>query len=661
MSSPKDPFSEYYQTCGKLGLKNLGNTCYLNSAIQSLSHLPEIINYISSSQFDVDLKNNKELNDNEEEKNKNILYHQFAEAFKNLIFQFWTPQKTQQGNSSSLSEVKYLVPIEFRKALISLFPEFDNNNQQDAHEVLILILDTLSTALNRVKNNGTTILKEIYEDNSLIHPTKSFIFNNSHKAVNDSFIIDTFFGQMKSTIHCFNCNKIINENYDPFSSLELPIPNQYKCLLYFIPIKKNFRPIMLNVMVNDNLQFKDILIKVKEITEYNFKSGTFYWVFDNKLEKIIDEDERCGDLSKRMAFLFLIENSENMKTKFYTELNFKIIEEGEDDPSTNTNITFPRIFPYTLSTNDSTIIYLSIFSELNEYIKSYISNIAHYETQGVTNNSNNNSSSNKEDETLLLNQNYYFTVKSPKIQDKLFKCILCGREDISEFQCDCINSKLTTSTIDFTANSNLREHIEDLNDFYIMSVTINVKSSLLKYKELNRCSDYTQRMRNEIEEINLYNLCDYFFAEEKIVGNYHCDNCGQIKFSLKKQELNCFPKVLILHLKRFSYSIEDRNIINIGKKNDNFIDFKEEIDLGKYNNKGQEGKYKLFSVIYHKGKISSGHYTVICKHFYLGKWMEFDDKTVKVFQNNKSNQNGTNSFLIPKDDGYILFYRKTTN
>ena len=156
-------------------------------------------------------------------------------------------------------------------------------------------------------------------------------------------------------------------------------------------------------------------------------------------------------------------------------------------------------------------------------------------------------------------------------------------------------------------------------------------------------------------------MCDYFFAEEKIVGNYHCDNCGQIKFSLKKQELNCFPKVLILHLKRFSYSIEDRNIINIGKKNDNFIDFKEEIDLGKYNNKGQEGKYKLFSVIYHKGKISSGHYTVICKHFYLGKWMEFDDKTVKVFQNNKSNQNGTNSFLIPKDDGYILFYRKTTN
>ena len=146
----------------------------------------------------------------------------------------------------------------------------------------------------------------------------------------------------------------------------------------------------------------------------------------------------------------------------------------------------------------------------------------------------------------------------------MFKCILCGREDISEFQCDCINSKLITSTIDFTANSNLREHIEDLNDFYIMSVTINVKSSLLKYKELNRCSDYTQRIRNEIEEINLYNLCDYFFAEEKIVGNYHCDNCGQIKFSLKKQELNCFPKVLILHLKRFSYSIEDRNIINIG-------------------------------------------------------------------------------------------------
>ena len=47
--------------------------------------------------------------------------------------------------------------------------------------------------------------------------------------------------------------------------------------------------------------------------------------------------------------------------------------------------------------------------------------------------------------------------------------------------------------------------------------------------------------------------------------------------------------------------------------------------------------------------MSSGHYTAICNHTYIDKWIEFDDKSVSIMPNSK---------FIPKDDGYILFYRK---
>ena len=145
----------------------------------------------------------------------------FAMLFANFIKEMWAESKDT------------INPRDLRNSLIKKYSQFDNNFQQDAHEVLTLILDTLHGQLNRVKNDNQMIIcdEPAYDTSMALAKSLSQVCWNSHNLVNNSFIVDTFFGQLKSSIYCLNCNKTYF-TFDPFSSLGLPIPNVYKILIY---------------------------------------------------------------------------------------------------------------------------------------------------------------------------------------------------------------------------------------------------------------------------------------------------------------------------------------------------------------------------------------------------------------------------------------------
>lgn len=83
------------------------------------------------------------------------------------------------------------------------------------------------------------------------------------------------------------------------------------------------------------------------------------------------------------------------------------------------------------------------------------------------------------------------------------------------------------------------------------------------------------------------------------------------------------PEVLVIHLKRFSYSRYYRD------KLDTNVSFPVEgLDLTRHLHHVDPARapiYDLYAVSYHYGGLGGGHYTAVGKNRLNGKWYKFDD------------------------------------
>jgi len=700
---------------GRIGIKNLGNTCYMNSALQCLGHTRELLNYFISGEYKKDL-----IKQEDKDVESELLYY-FSTYFGDFIHELWSDSR------------EAINPNNLRNTLIKIYPQFDNNFQQDAHEVLTLILDSLHQQLNRVKNDDDKITGDMElffqlsqrENSLMLSKHQSQYFWNSHKILNDSIITDLFFGQLISTIKCLNCFETYN-TFEPFSSLGLSIPNEYKIFLYFVPMKKNYRAIKIFLKINDNMQFKSLIEKVKDVIEYKFKNGVFYWVSNNKFIKLVDPDERCGDLLNRTSFLFLIEvdcdnDQENSKINqdfnnpiitdkdefvhsyndyFYICLNFNMFNTSSDSTKNKEIkiISYPRIFNYDnklilekkeisdvesfdedkkiKKIFDPIISYIKNFIQSGEDFMKYLENEALFFTVKSVNIQRYNIESSKKSDTSTLNGINKSDTFSSK--DSNFLCLFCGKENPQEFLCNCINKWLFNNILDFDSVNisiaNLKYFLNNLMENQklsevVIEVNINISVEILKFLDLNRCKDNTQKYIPD-NGINFYNLLDYFTGDEKLTlsDNYYCNTCKKIVIAYKKMQINKTPQILVVNLKRFRYEtcnsgksrVSRRNNDNFllnsnnfsGEKKENMIDFPiNNLDLTKYNRNNIPVFYELFAICNHQGKISSGHYTAICRHPTSYKWIEYDDKLVKNYPE-------TN---LITSNAYLLFYRKKLN
>lgn len=112
-------------------------------------------------------------------------------------------------------------PRKFKSIIGQFAPRFNGYSQQDAHELMAYVLDGLHEDLNRIKKKP--YIEDSDEDAKLPEAEYAAKSWEVYKMRNDSIIVDTLHGQLKSTLICPVCEKI-SIKFDPFGYLSLPLP-----------------------------------------------------------------------------------------------------------------------------------------------------------------------------------------------------------------------------------------------------------------------------------------------------------------------------------------------------------------------------------------------------------------------------------------------------
>lgn len=263
---------------GNLGLSNMGNTCYMNSALQCLVHIPELNNYFFFDLFQKDLNKLNPLGCNGE----------IATTFSGLLhklFDYYTAYPS------------YITPREFKLTVGRYSSMFHGYQQQDSQEFTSWLLDTLHEDLNRIHKKpylAKPELKDEEMDSASALKRVADTCWDQHKMRNDSVIVDLFTGLYQSTLVCPTCEKK-SVTFDPFNDLTLPLPQSVKWYHSFTIVDMRYgeKPIPLLTLEVELLKtsnLDDLLLYLANFLKVDKRELFLFEIFRQFFYKNFHED-----------------------------------------------------------------------------------------------------------------------------------------------------------------------------------------------------------------------------------------------------------------------------------------------------------------------------------------------------------------------------------
>ena len=198
-----------YKTKGLTGLVNLGNTCFLNSCMQALSHTYEL-NELLSSEKCKKVKNNKSVD--------------------TIILNEWNDlRKVMWNNNGTVSPNRFVHFVQ-QVADIKDRELFTGWAQNDMPEFLLFVVECIHNSISRKMNMKITGNIENSVDNLAIACYKML---QTTYAKEYSEIMELFYGIYVSELKSVTDSVTQNAKPESFFILDLPIPKKnatlYEC------------------------------------------------------------------------------------------------------------------------------------------------------------------------------------------------------------------------------------------------------------------------------------------------------------------------------------------------------------------------------------------------------------------------------------------------
>ncbi|KAE8055031.1 hypothetical protein FH972_011901 [Carpinus fangiana] len=600
---------------GLAGLQNLGNTCFMNSAIQCLVHTPPLVEYF--------------LQDYSEEINTENplgMHGELALAFGELLRKLWSSGRTT------------IAPRAFKGKLARFAPQFSGYNQHDSQELLAFLLDGLHEDLNRVKQKPYIETKDSdgRPDEEVADECWKY-----HKARNDSVIVDVCQGQYKSTLVCPVCGKI-SITFDPFMYLSLPLPSTVTRTMSVTMFygDGSALPMPYTVTLLKHGCCKDLIqalgtacclkndesLLLAEAYEHRI-----HRYFESPLEPLssIKDDElivayrlsKKGTGRTKLEIIHRVQDksiSDNLKAVGRKLFGTPLVTYLDEDPANEAEISIA--VSRMLSPLRRT--YSSLSKAHSSKENGFVSEAIDEPLDGY------NALSGPGDESMDNTE-----LEGTSSRDLSFQLFLTNASGSS---CKPIekDSLIKSSPL-----------VKVFMDWSDKEHQLYDSSYLKDLPEVHKTGFSVKKTRQEA--VSLFSCLEAFLTEEPLGPDdmWYCPRCKEHRQATKKLDLWMLPDILVVHLKRFSYSRYLKN------KLDTFVNFPiRNLDLSKYvkSKDGPSHMYELYAISNHYGGLGGGHYTAYAKLIDENRWYHFDDSHVSP----------VNEAEIRTSAAYLLFYQR---